>query len=119
MAITEKGPKIAAIKMILDEIYPLIICNQITVSVDNPSFNIQMLCINPNREIWIRITDIGDVRIEYRTNVEGCNIAYPLSDPDCAKNIVRFIIDTDKQMLNSFIAGTQVILDKWEELRPK
>jgi len=106
-----RSPKLAAIKLLLDELYPLIICNQITIcTTDSPLAHIQIYCINPQREVRIKLLDDGKVNIIYNAlNYRQIEINYDLADPGCAPRVLRYIIKNDQELFNCYAGGLKLL----------
>lgn len=120
MSINDFGsPKLSGIKLLFDELYPLAVCNTISVSVDSPAFNIAVVCTNPGREVTVKIGDDGKVHVRYfvpHQNFlkEGC---FELCDPRCSVRVLDFILKSDEVLFGEFKNGLGLVLDRWGDIR--
>lgn len=118
MAIKDWGsPKLAAMKMLSDELFPLAVCNTLSISFDNPNWNIALVCINPNREILIKLTDDGKVVLVFRAEGYYQTMAYELVDPKCSLKVLSFVLENDAKFLKEAIGVWNIALDRFGELK--
>ena len=118
MAINDWGsPKLSAIKMLFDELYPLVVCNQIAVNIDNQVFDIYVVCVDPVREVFIKLSDDGKVVVVYKSGTFRKDISFELVDPKCSLKLLHFILEQDEFILKETMVKWNKVIDRWGDLR--
>jgi hypothetical protein len=118
MAINDWGsPRLAAFKMLFDELFPLVVCNTVSVSLDSPIFNIAVVCVNPHREVTIMLSDDGMVKVKHSALGQVREVCFELVDPRCSVRVLDWVLDNDVELFRSHAVSLGVAVDRFGDLR--
>jgi hypothetical protein len=111
------SPRLAAVKLLFDELFPLAVCNTISVSLDAPSFHLAVVCVNPHREVFLRLSDEGKVVCRWACAGVVKDANFELVDPRCSVRVLDWVLGLDEDLFRSQVAGLGLAVDRFGDLR--